>query len=106
MNTPRRKLLLSPAAEQDLSDIWDYSAETWSTDQADEYLRGLEALLGLLSERPNIARERQEFDPPVRVHQYRSHLVIFEASDDRLHLIRVMHARQHWQAYLTESPEK
>lgn len=100
MKPLRRELQFSPAAERDLSDIWDYSADTWSVDQADEYLLGLEALFELLCERPHIARERREFDPPVRIHQYRSHVVMFEASDAHLRVIRVMHARQHWQAFL------
>ncbi|MFD2430874.1 type II toxin-antitoxin system RelE/ParE family toxin [Sphingobium scionense] len=31
-------LLFTPAAQADLSDIWDYSAATWGVDQADLYI--------------------------------------------------------------------
>ena len=33
-----KRLLFTPAAQADLSDIWDYSAATWGVDQADLYI--------------------------------------------------------------------
>jgi toxin ParE1/3/4 len=33
--------LLSPAAQADLGQIWDYSAQTWGEDQADRYVLGI-----------------------------------------------------------------
>jgi toxin ParE1/3/4 len=93
---------LSPAAQNDLSGIWDYTALMWSPDQADAYLRGLAEKLDVLCVHPEIARERREIDPPVRLHSYRSHLIIYRIEDDHLAIIRVVHRRQHWQALLDE----
>lgn len=36
---------LSPAAQQDLAEIWDYSCEGWGVDQAEDYLRTFERAL-------------------------------------------------------------
>lgn len=33
------KAVLTPKAQQDLSDIWDYTAEQWGTVQAEHYIR-------------------------------------------------------------------
>ena len=33
--------ILSKKAQEDLVDIWDYTVETWSEKQADEYFRNL-----------------------------------------------------------------
>lgn len=102
---PRRPIedyRLSPAAQSDLSGIWGYTAEMWSPDQADTYLRGLGKKLEDLCSYPEIARERPEIDPPVRCHPYRSHLIIYRIEDDHLAIIRVVHSRQHWQALLND----
>jgi toxin ParE1/3/4 len=33
------RYVLSPRAQADLSDIWDYTAERWGVDQAEAYIR-------------------------------------------------------------------
>ncbi|MEQ8897959.1 MAG: type II toxin-antitoxin system RelE/ParE family toxin [Roseovarius sp.] len=97
-----RQVLLRPRAEADLADIWDYTVGAWSEAQAVSYLTGLDATLGLLAEFPETARLREEFVPPVRIHPYRAHLIVFLADDSVLDVVRVMHARPNWQAFLTE----
>lgn len=95
---------LTPRAGLDLEDIWVYSARTWSPGQADTYLRGLHAALADLCANPMIARERQDTVPPVRLHPYRSHLIIFMIEEDHLNVLRVAHRRQNWHALL-ERPD-
>ncbi len=100
---PRRPVdgyRLTPAARGDLADIWDYTARTWSTDQANSYLRGLDRKLHDLCRNPEIARERPEIDPPVRLHPYRSHLIVYRIEVNHLAVIRIVHSRRHWQALL------
>jgi len=101
---PRRvsEYRLSSAAQQDLESIWDFTAQTWSPDQADSYLRGLADKLTLLCENPLIARERSEIDPPVRLHLYKSHVIIYRVEDDHVAVIRIAHMRQQWQALLND----
>lgn len=91
---------LSRAAQRDLDAIWDYTAQTWSPAQADTYLRGLGGMLDTLCHNPEIARERHEIDPPVRLHRYRSHLIVYRIEADGLDVIRIVHERRHWQALL------
>lgn len=97
--TPK-KLILTPAAQRDLDGIWDYTAEVWSPAQAEKYLIGVQERFANICISPNISRERQEFDPPVRIYPYRSHLIIYRATFETISILRVVHARQNWQAFI------
>jgi toxin ParE1/3/4 len=95
-----RELRLTPKAEDDLEDIWSYTAETWSANQADRYLDELLEKFDLLLAMPEIAHERTEFTPPVRIHPSGSHLLVYRIEVDHLLIIRVLGARQNWQIIL------
>jgi toxin ParE1/3/4 len=49
---------------------------------------------------PEIARERREFDPPVRVHPSAQHVIIYRLEADHLANLRVLGGHQNWQAFL------
>jgi toxin ParE1/3/4 len=87
---------LSPAAQGDLDTIWSYTAQTWSVAQAEAYLRGLAEVFAMLCAHPGIARERQDVTPPVRLHPYRAHLVIYRIAEDHVVILRVVHGRRKW----------
>lgn len=99
---PISEYRLSPAAQSDLDGIWDYTAATWSAAQAESYVRGIGETLAMLVQHPEMARERKEIDPPVRLHPYRSHLIVYRIEPDHLAVIHIVHVRQHWQALLDE----
>lgn len=94
--------VLRPAAEDDLSNIWLQGAVTWGVEQAERYADGFFALFDLLVEFPEIARERAEFSPPVRIHPSGAHLVIYRQSDLGIEIIRILHGHQNLTAYLSE----
>jgi toxin ParE1/3/4 len=91
---------LTPKAEADLEDIWLYTAETWSPDQADTYIDSLVRTIETLVAMPTIARERDEFDPPVRIHPAAEHLIIYRVEEALLLVIRILGGRQNWRAML------
>lgn len=93
---------LRPAAEADLTDIWDYTVEVWSEEQATVYLGGLGQTFERLAEFPEMARLRSEFKPPVRILPYQSHIVIYLAEGGNVDVIRVLHSRANWTALLAE----
>lgn len=95
-----RRVLFRPKAEADLNAIWAYTVSEWSRDQAVAYLSGLDAALTLLCTFPEMARERSEFSPPVRLYPYRSHIVVYLATDTSLDVIRLLHGKSDWQSLL------
>lgn len=97
-----RQLTLRPLAEADLRQIWDYTRAHWGEAQAETYLQGLGQLFIFLTENSEIARERVEIHPPVRLYPYQSHLVIFICNDSTLEVIRVVHNRSDWMDLLRD----
>lgn len=93
---------IRPAAETDLSGIWCHGAHNWGIEQADRYTNGLFALFDLLADFPEMARERREFTPAVRIHPSGAHLVIYRADGQGIEIIRILHAHQNLTAYLLE----
>jgi toxin ParE1/3/4 len=94
--------VLRPAAGDDLSNIWLEGAASWGVEQAERYADGLFALFDLLVEFPEIARERTEFSPPVRIHPSGAHLVIYRQVEQGIEIIRVLHGHQNLTAYLSD----
>lgn len=91
---------LTPTAQNDLEDIWLYTAQQWSFQQADRYTDILEDTFERFLFMPEMAREHPEFDPPVRIHPSAEHLIIYRIEEDHLVILRVLGAGQDWQAIL------
>ena len=92
--------LLTPEAERDLEDIWLYSYETWSENQANRYIEILEDTFVRLSYMPEQARELLDFDPPVRIFPSAKHILIYRIAGRAIVIIRVLGARQDWMTIL------
>ena len=91
---------LTPKAEDDLEAIWRYSAETWSAEQADTYIDTIITTIATIVAMPTIARERMEFDPPVRIHPAAEHLIIYCIDGGVILIVRILGGRQNWRAML------
>lgn len=91
-----RPVRFRPSASADLENIWTFTADRWSPDQADKYVTELVETIGRLAENPNLARERTEFTPPVRIYVFRSHIIIFSSAGEHLDVIRIRHSREDW----------
>ena len=48
--------VLSPRAEADLAEIWDHTQSRWARDQAERYLRQIQAALEPLAQNPRLGR--------------------------------------------------
>ncbi len=83
---------VSRAAHGDILEIGSFTEREWGIHQRREYLDGLDAQFTLISENPMLAAERREFTPPVRIHPYRRHLIVYLAEPDGIFIVRVLHA--------------
>ena len=51
---------------------------------------------------PEMAVERRDFQPPVRIHHYEKHLIIYVIEDGGILIVRILHQNQDVPAQLTE----
>jgi toxin ParE1/3/4 len=88
------------AAAQDVTDIFMYGAREFGIPQAEKYHEGLARIFRFLSDNPFAARERAEFSPPVRIHPFGAHVLIYLTDDAGVLIVRVLGGRQDWGEYL------
>ncbi len=87
---------LTQSAEDDIRSIAETGIEMFGASQAQAYHNALYAVFDLLTGNPGMGRERTEFNPPVRVHPFRSHIILYQIEDQDILIIRVRHAHEDW----------
>lgn len=82
---------LRPRARRDLEETWSYSADRWSPEQADAYLRSLDAVFRQLVDHPLRGRAIDEIRAGYRTIQAGSHLIVYRPAEKQIEIVRVLH---------------
>jgi toxin ParE1/3/4 len=99
----KRHVTIKDSAIADLDALYLQGVERWGPVQARAYLEALDRLFDLLSEQPDIARQRREITPAVHIHPFRSHVVIYACNATECDILRVVSSRSNWNALLAPS---
>jgi len=91
---PTRYLIIAPAAQNDLKDIYRYGLTQWGAAQSDKYLAALKSQFWSLTEQALIGTERPELLPDARSLPMQSHTLFYRVTANRVEIIRVLHSRQ------------
>lgn len=83
---------LSQEADNDLDEIYDYTAEQFGMEQAIKYLMGFETVFGNLCSNPQLGRKRNEIRKGLRSISNESHTVFYRILADRIRIVRILHA--------------
>ncbi|CAN7613642.1 type II toxin-antitoxin system RelE/ParE family toxin [Trinickia sp. LjRoot230] len=86
------QLRLTPLAESDLEDIWRYTFEHWSFEQANRYHRDLVATMGALARGDKTGRVCTVRDGYLQ-YTVGSHIVFYRETETTLDVSRVLHQR-------------
>ena len=84
---------LTPAAQRDLSSIWDFTEERWDRRQAETYLDEIRAALERIADDPARGRACDDIRAGYRRYAIGSHLVFYVERPDGVDVIRVLHQR-------------
>lgn len=63
---------------------------------------GMNDTFKALSLNPAMAAERQDVDPPVRIHYHEKHLIVYRVDDSGILIIRVLHQSMAVPAHLSD----
>jgi toxin ParE1/3/4 len=85
------RVRLRAAADADLADILDYSAERFGEAVATAYLRSFEQAFDLLERHPQAGPLRTEIEPAIRCLPHRSHRIFYDIDGKTIWIVRVLH---------------
>lgn len=85
------KIVLHENAIADLEDIWLYTLETWSLEQADRYYDLLIKEIDFLSKKPKSGKNLSSLRPGYYSSKVKSHFIFYKFSATELDVIRILH---------------
>jgi toxin ParE1/3/4 len=92
--------VLSPRAQKDIDDIWEYTVEHWNVRQAEIYLRQIQRAIETVVAEPNIARACDDIRPGYWKYPTGSHVLFFRVTDKRINVVRILHSRMDFERHL------
>lgn len=84
---------LTPAAERDLEEIWQYTREQWSIEQAHRYTDTLIAACAALAETPKTAPACDHIRSGYRRSGVEHHVIYFRITAYGIAVMRILHNR-------------
>lgn len=84
---------LTPAAQRDLSSIWDHTEERWDAGQAEKYVGEIRAAIERIAEDPARGRSCDDIREGYRRYSIGSHLLFYVDRADGVDVIRILHQR-------------
>ena len=96
---------LSKSAENDLLEIWDYTAQTWGQAQADRYLFRLEKRFLDLAMNPMRGKSCSDLDLEYLSYHEGRHLIFYRSFEDLIAIARILHERMDIFERLEEDPD-
>ena len=80
------------AARADLVDIWHFTNQKWSRDQADRYLKGLQRAIQRIAEGRKPTRDVGDLRAGLRMATQGRHGIYLTISDQDIVIVRVLHS--------------
>ena len=87
-------LFISPAARDDLAEIYPFGQQTWGKTQSVAYLQRLKVQFRSLTQFPLVGIERSDLWPGMRSLSVASHVVFYRSVENGVEIVRVRHGRQ------------
>lgn len=86
---------ISVQASEDIENIWLYTFENWSLEQADRYVNLIFDEIEYLADNPKAGKDFNHIRKNYRCSKVKSHIIFYRLIDKRndIEIIRVLHQR-------------
>lgn len=82
------------SAVKDLSDIWNYTFDTWSESQADKYYKLLLNACSTIAKKPEIRKVYPEIYTDLKGKLTSKHIIFYRVLEDQsIEITRILHER-------------
>jgi toxin ParE1/3/4 len=92
--------VLSPRAQADLSEIWDYSAARWGESQAEAHIRQIQAAIETIAADPRRGRSCADIRPGYSKFAVGSHVLFYRQGEAGVDVVRILHQRMDFDRHL------
>lgn len=98
------KYIISHEAGTDLENIWLYTYENWSLQQADRYVNLILDEFEYLAQNPESGKDYQNLRIGYRASKIKSHLIFYFINyrAETIEIVRILHQRMDIQSHLIE----
>ena len=86
-------LQISDKAISDIDEIWHYTVEKWSIEQANHYYDLIFKEIGNIGHNPDCGKKIDNIRKNYRVVKILAHFVFYRIRTDRVEIIRILHHR-------------
>ena len=87
------KVVVSPAAEADLADVYDYTDTTWGETQVAAYIDTLTTRFKWLAVNRPLWQPRDDLLPGLYGRFEDRHLILFRDGGNHVQIVRILHQR-------------
>ncbi len=94
------QFILSPRAQSDLGEIWDYTVKQWGVEQAEFYIRQIETAIKAVSTEPGLGRPCEDIRPSYKKYPTGSHILFYHVAGSGIEVIRVLHRHMDFDRHL------
>lgn len=85
--------VISFRAITDIEEIWLYTVEKWSVDQANRYYNLIFEEINYICKMPDCGKQVHYIRIGYRASKVKSHLIFYKVANDKVEIIRVLHQR-------------
>lgn len=87
------QVILSPQAEEDITDILQYTITQWGEAQAYTYLGVVKDTISTIRDYPKMGHGRSGLPAVYKIFPAGKHIVVYRVEDTTIYILRVLHEK-------------
>ena len=85
--------VISTKAISDLEEVWLYTVDKWSIEQADRYYNLIFDEIAFICKNPKAGKQMEDVRKSYRAAKVKSHFIFYKVENDIVQIVRILHER-------------